>query len=67
MKTILLKNCPFCGSPAKAIKDTYISYRITCTHPFCPISPHTPWCDTLEKAAEMWNTRKGGKNADRRS
>lgn len=51
-----LKRCPFCGGEAEVIECDG-DYAIICKD-CCDVTPVTNWDDTLEKAIEIWNTRK---------
>ncbi len=60
-KEILLKKCPFCGSPGE-IKESNegARYKASCSGTkMCVGELIYRWFDTPEEAAEAWNTRFG--------
>lgn len=57
---ITLACCPFCGSPAEFIEKNYggeSEWSVSCQNSDCSCFPETDTYDTMEEAAEIWNTR----------
>ncbi len=54
--TAPLKPCPFCGRKPSAYKVGGYSV-VYCDKPECPVTCHTAWHDTAERAAAAWNRR----------
>lgn len=60
---IELKSCPFCNGKAEyfdsnynVLTNKYTKFTVECTN--CKI--RTPYVDTYNEAAELWNRRKNG-------
>ena len=50
-----LRECPFCGSAAKMVKDGTSSYKIFCTSIYC--DAQMGWCIDADLLANEWNRR----------
>ena len=50
-----LRECPFCGSAAKMVKDGTSSYKIFCTSIYC--DAQMGWCSDDDLLADEWNRR----------
>lgn len=56
-----LKNCPFCGMPAKAKQDATGSWYLECS--LCGV--FKGYYKTKQFAVDAWNTRNGDKSAEK--
>ena len=54
MSYIILEPCPFCGGPARLVKEG-TAYKIFCRMPNC--DAQYGWCATKEAAIRGWNSR----------
>ena len=54
MSNIILEPCPFCGGPARLVKEG-TAYKIFCRMLNC--DAQYGWCATKEAAIRGWNSR----------
>ena len=50
-----LRECPFCGSAAKMVRDGTSSYKKFCTSIYC--DAQMGWCMDADLLAKEWNMR----------
>ena len=52
-----IKTCPWCGENPNVSELAWGGVSIRCQNSGCRIRPETSWCDSIEEALPIWNTR----------